>query len=199
MNFKTVAGIRDQKDAKNNPIKLDMFCVLDSMEKPDDYGNPRFKATDDNKNQRTVKFKGNTKPDASLLSHRVLISCWGKSYTDSRGQDKTSYEAWLKNANVSQTTPQNPPQQAQQPQQAKNAPKTVQTDDRNYSFALSYAKDMVCANSLKWIDFWPTVEAFQRYLETGKTPMVKDDEQSSEEDLPANFGEESKEEDSIPF
>jgi hypothetical protein len=125
--------------------------------------------------------------------------------------EKGTLDSYVKDGKTFQTlkarlhSVQNPSQQASQPQQAKNAPKAVQTDDRNYSFALSYAKDMVCANSLKWIDFWPTVEAFQRYLETGKTPMVKDDEQSSEEDLPANIGEEPKQTlvdesgDEIPF
>lgn len=213
MNFKTVAGIRDQKDAKNNPIKLDMFCVLDSMEKPDDYGNPRFKATDDNKNQRTVKFKGNTKPDASLLSHRVLISCWGKSYTDSRGQDKTSYEAWLKNANVSQTSPQ----QAPQSQQAKNPSVStiVAPDSKDASICRQTAGKVVAQilsthgfNSVK--DMYNIIlevaVPLAKWFETGELPKVEEEPADERANSHGTYVTEimpdssiTEEEESLPF
>lgn len=114
MNFQQVYNIRDQKDDKNYPKKLEMFGVLNSLEMPDQYGNVKCKVTDDTGKERTVTFRGQTTPQGNMKGLRVLFQCWAESYTGKDGQPRVSFKAWLKSANVAQKSPQQAPQPLQQ-------------------------------------------------------------------------------------
>ena len=108
------------------------------------------------------------------------------------GETKLSLKAKLYSVGNTQQAPSQPPQATNSGQGQSGG-----ANPKNAPFALSYVKDLIIAKEVKWVDFWPTVESFQTYMDTGKTPMVKDDEPQTNDDY---YADEPPVDDSeIPF
>ena len=197
MNFQKVYNTRGQKDDKGYNIKTDMFGVLTMVGGFESTGSSgamksKCKVKDDVGYERTVTFMGKDLPQPNMLNHRVLFACWAEEwFSQKMNKNMTSFSAWLKNANVSQTPPQNQQHQAQQPSQATNSNPVVSTivqpDNKNGCFALAYAKDLVVAGKIDISGLPDTTTRFKFYLDNGKW----DDKIQSqgEDDLPPGFNE----------
>ena len=122
MNFQTVRQVKGQKDAKNFPVKVDMFGTFTEI------GGTAFNMnqkpycdcyiTDDTSEKHKVRLYGDG-PPLNLLGTRCsfTLSAYDGNY---QGKSYVGYSGFW-NDRVPQQ-PQAPPQRRQAPPQATNAP-----------------------------------------------------------------------------